>query len=119
MTCSPWQPTRVKKADRKALRVRPGARARSRSANSLHLEHEEGERRARRSRHATWIQTCAARAPPRQLARPQVKLDSSRQRGLDGDVAQVEQLRAAGPPAVASAQHRVGGEEAPRTSRCR
>ena len=45
------------------------------------------------------------------LARPQVKLEASRQAGLDRDIAQVEQLVAARAARGLPVQHGVGGEE--------
>ena len=109
-TCRPWHPTSVKNAERKALRVGPAPRA-TRSANSRNssARNPSPSRQvtAMRSGTSSRLRTSAA-----MLAKPQVKLDSSRKAVSDRDVLEIEQLRAVRAAGGLPRQHRIGREEA-------
>ncbi len=98
VTCSPWQPTRAKKADRNALRSGPLPSAII-LANSL----TSRPRKPRPSRPVTTRPTCVhsmLRTPAAIIASPQTKLDSSRNAVSAATVFRLKSCSGPGPPAV-------------------
>ena len=103
-------------ADQREERRQEGAAGRAGAARDEIGELAELDARESRARAAkvtaiaTWNQR-ALRASAAMLARPQVKLDSSRNAVSIATLLQVEQLAPLGPPAVCPEQHRIGREE--------
>src|SRR6267154_981235 len=97
-TCSPWQPTSVKNADRNALRVGPAPRA-TRLANSLPSSARKPRPKAQVTAMAIWNQI-ALRSSAAILARPQVKLDARRNAVSIATLRRLGRSWPVGPPAV-------------------
>src|ERR1700716_2650782 len=97
-TCSPWQPTSVKNADRNALRVGPAPRA-TRLANSLPSSARKPRPKAQVTAMASWNQI-VLRVSAAMLARPQGKLDARRNPVSIATLRRSNSSRPLGPPAV-------------------
>src|SRR6267142_4502141 len=97
-TCSPWQPTSVKNADRNALRVGPAPRA-TKSANSLPSIVRKPRPKAQVTAMADWNHI-VLRVSAAILARPQVKLDARRNPVSSATFFRSKRSRPLGPPAV-------------------
>src|ERR1700704_5164126 len=97
-TCSPWQPTSVKNADRNALRVGPAPRA-TRLANSLPSIARKPRPKTQGTALGSW-DPVVLRVSAAILARPQVKLDASRNPVSIATFFRSNSSRPLGPPAV-------------------
>ena len=109
MTCAPCKPTRLKKADRKALRDGPAPRA-TMPTNSLISKPEERGAEHEREREGK-IETPQLTPLDGQQAKPAGVAREQQTERLNADMAQLEQLAARGSPGSLSGQHRVGGEQ--------
>src|SRR5258706_15414776 len=97
-TCSPWVPTSVKNADRKALRDGPAPCA-TRLANSRASIMRKPRPKAQVTAMKTWYQRWL-RVSAAIVARPQVKLDASRKPVSIATLRRSNRSRPLGPPAV-------------------
>src|ERR1700694_3357845 len=97
-TCSPWQPTSVKNADRNALRVGPAPRA-TRLANSLPSIARKPRPKAQVTAIANWNQI-VLRASAGMPAGPQLKLDARSNPVSIATLRRSNSSRPLGPPAV-------------------
>src|SRR6266403_2133592 len=97
-TCSPWQPTSVKNADRNALRDGPAPRA-TRLANSLPSIERKPRPKAQVTAIASWNQI-VLRVSAAILASPQVKLDARRNPVSIATLHRSNSSRPLGPSAV-------------------
>ena len=98
MTWTPWQPTRVKKADRKALRLGP-APCVDHADELADLDEQEARPEHERQRHAAVVhQRRRALAP--MVAMPQVKLESKRKAVSIATLVRLKRSFPLGPPAV-------------------
>ena len=111
MTCRPWQPTSVKNADRKALRVGPAPACDEARRTPAVPGPGKTTPSSEGHRHGGDRTRPAARICAPMLARPQVKLDSSRQAVSMRDIAEIEQLASARPARGRVRQHRIAREE--------
>src|SRR6266403_1672806 len=97
-TCSPWQPTSVKNADRNALRVGPAPRT-TRLANSCPSRTRKPRPSAQVTAIASWNQI-VLRVSAAILASPQVKLDARRNPVSIATLHRSNSSRPLGPSAV-------------------
>ena len=117
VTCSPWQPTSVKNADRKALRCGVAPRA-IMSANSRISR----ARNAAPSTNVTQRKEIGVDAAPRidrQRHQPARVARGEQTSGFDRDADLIEQLRAGRTARSRIARALRRRQRAPRTSRCR
>ena len=99
VTCTPWHPTRVKKEDRKALRLGPAPRV-NQARELADLEGDEGEAEQSGGQEGD-LRPLLTALTDRKARHPAGKGRGEEAAGLHRRIVQIEQLlRAAGPPAV-------------------
>jgi len=109
-TCSPWVPTSVKNADRKALRDGPAPCA-TRLANSLASNHEKAEAKAQVTAMKNLVPRDGCAYLPRSGQGRQVKLDASRKPVSIATLRRSNRSESAGAARRLPEQNGIGSEE--------